>query len=165
MDQSSQQQLVSQKQSSAVLDFLRNGGLSPIHIGLEAVILATNYACIATDSLWNNVDSQVVLGALDAYSSDFRGEKDATHPGGYEEFSARVRRAIAVYAFFEHCAFLLLSIPKKARPKDSQKRFDAIRHEMERSGDGKSIEVLEELGIAIMPKVAEFMVALQDFKP
>ncbi|CAE6906865.1 hypothetical protein R69608_03268 [Paraburkholderia nemoris] len=165
MDQTSQPQLVSEQQSAAILEFLRNGGISPVHVGLEVVILATNYACIATDSLWNNVDSQAVLDALDAYSSDFRSEQDATYPGGYDEFSTRVREAIAVYGFFEHCAFLLLSIPRKARPKDAQKRFDAIRREMERSGDMKSIEVLEELGIAIMPKVAEFMVVLQDFKP
>jgi hypothetical protein len=114
--------------------------------------------------LWPNVDSQTVLDALDAYSTDFRSEKDATLAGGYEEFATRVRETIAVYGFLEYCAVLLLSIPKKARPKDSQRRFDAIRHELKKSGNMRSIEVLEGFGVAIMPKVAEFIVVLEDFK-
>jgi len=131
MDQTSQQQLASQKQSAVILQFLQNARISPVHIGLEVVILATNYACIATDTLWTNVDSQAVLDALDAYSKDFSREKDATYPGGYEEFATRVRETMAAYSFFEHCALVLLSIPKTARPKNSQKRFDAIRRDAE----------------------------------
>jgi len=36
---------------------------------------------------------------------------------------------------------------------------------MQKAGDLRAVEILERFGIGVMPKIAEFMVVLRDYKP
>lgn len=150
-----------QTQTATALEFLHNAGLSPVHITEEAVVLATNYVCGVLDSRWLDVDPKTILNALDIYSADFRAEKDATFEGGYARFETRVSALIEFSRFSEHCALAFLRIPRKARPKDPMKRYDALRNELKKRGDVYALRVLEETGVRAMLKIEQFVAVLK----
>jgi len=148
-----------QAQTDTALEFLRNAALSPVHITEEAVVLATNYVCSVTETRWVDVDAKTILNALDIYSADFRAEKDATVEGGYERFEQRVSALIHLNGLFEHCAAVFLEIPRKARPKSSAKRYDALRKQLKKHDDVHALRLLEEIGVRAMVKIEQFLVA------